>query len=79
MVSSSSYWLLAEDLGHKGDLDLDWNTYISRVNHVGVILLELDDELVWSWNGSNGQFTVESSYEAILSISSKFVGNWWCK
>ena len=79
MVSYSSYWLLAEDLEHKGDFDLDWNTYISRVNHVGVILLELDDELVWSWNRSNGQFTAKSAYEAILSISSKFVGNRWCK
>ena len=79
MVSSSSYWLLAEDLGLEGDFDLEWNTYIARVNHVGVRLLELDYELVWSWNGSNGQFTAKSSYEAILSISSKFVGNWWCK
>ena len=46
MVSSSSYWLLAEDLGLERDFDLEWNTYISQVNHVGVRLLESYNELV---------------------------------
>ena len=46
-------YLLAEDLGLKGEFSLEWNTYNAGLNHVGVKLSKIEDELVWSWNGSN--------------------------
>ena len=75
MGTFSSQWLTAEDLGLQEDLNVDWNNYIVGLKHASIILVEVDDTLVWYWN-SDGQVNAKSIYDAISNSSSDFGEKW---
>ena len=47
----------------EGKWDDEWDLYISTLNKVGIILKEVDDTLLWTWNRSTFSVTVKLAYE----------------
>jgi len=46
--SSSSYWMMVEDLGLRGELADQWNSHIACLNNLGVRLTYDEDEIIWT-------------------------------
>ena len=79
MSTSSSYWLLENDLDPSGDIVVEWNKYILNLNSFGIRLSDKEDILVWDWKDTNGVTTAKKSYEAITFNQVKSPPKWWAK
>ena len=47
MGTFSFQWLTTEDLDLQEYLPIEWNNYIVGLKHASIILVEVDDTLVW--------------------------------
>lgn len=43
----------------------------------GIYLHEREDNIIWTWNTSNGILSSKLAYESIISISHNILDNWW--
>ena len=46
------YCLHVEELGLEREIDEERKSVINGLNHCGIILTDMEDEIVWSWNVS---------------------------
>jgi hypothetical protein len=66
-LSGSHDWLDASYLNMEGSLALEWRNYIMNLRRNGVVLKEVCDSLVWSWNHASDTVSTKMAYEALVS------------
>lgn len=68
---------MASDLGIPGNLDSEWDAFISRLIKEGIRLSDKEDTLVWSWDNVEGMVTVRKAYEVVTSHPTLPTQKWW--
>jgi hypothetical protein len=61
-----SKWFKVDDLLLQGVASEKWNDYVRGLSARGICLSDQEDKIVWSWNVNDGQFIVDSTYEAMM-------------
>ena len=59
-------WISSKDLRLQGDLDLEWDSYVSHLYSTGVILTKCSDRLAWTFNKKNGNVSAKLAYQSLV-------------
>ena len=70
-------WKSSSQLGISKDYQEEWKSYITWLNSCGYKLLEMEDQLYWSWNTINGEINANYSFDSMLSNLGTGLECWW--
>jgi hypothetical protein len=70
-------WLLPNDLGLEGDMDFEWESYLSFLRHNGIFLNNEHDIIIWTWDKTTCDVTVKSTYTTLVDIHVEEEPEWW--
>lgn len=65
-------WKSTVDLNLQGNLQIEWDNFISCLNHCGFQVNLDDDYLIWSWNEETRKVTTKLDYDSIVFFYFKF-------
>ena len=72
-------WLDATQLGLKGILESEWESFVQVLRCGGLLLNSESDKLMWSWNRSTSKVIANLAYQSILYSNNVIEGKWWHK
>ena len=67
------------ELGPTGEMAYEMNCYTSRLNRLGIRLVDKLDRLIWDGNYSNGKISAKFGYEVIAGSNTQSLRKWWYK
>lgn len=70
-------WKQYLDLDMVDELAMEWSTFIKRLKHVEMMLLDQDDTLVWTWSERKRVPSTKMVYESLLEGYYVSLLTWW--
>lgn len=72
-----AHWLTARALHLSGTVGVEWQSYTNGLTHVGIVLNEYLDTMVWENEGVDGTVSTVEAYTYYVEMNRHQPSQWW--